>query len=50
MLRGFGDLEAEIMDRLWFWGRPATVREVAWWASVLATPPLPHLPACAPHP
>ncbi|MFD5464676.1 BlaI/MecI/CopY family transcriptional regulator [Kitasatospora sp. NPDC127059] len=28
MLRGFGDLEAEIMDRLWSWGRPATVREV----------------------
>ncbi|GHF54532.1 hypothetical protein GCM10018790_35510 [Kitasatospora xanthocidica] len=28
MLRGFGDLEAEIMDRLWSWDRPATVREV----------------------
>ncbi|MFE7562813.1 BlaI/MecI/CopY family transcriptional regulator [Kitasatospora sp. NPDC057500] len=27
-MRGFGDLEAEIMDRLWSWGRPATVREV----------------------
>jgi predicted transcriptional regulator len=27
-LRGFGDLEAVIMDRLWSWGRPATVREV----------------------
>nr|EIF88317.1 putative BlaI family transcriptional regulator [Streptomyces tsukubensis NRRL18488] len=23
-----GDLEAEIMDRLWNWGRPATAREV----------------------
>ncbi|MFF7989131.1 BlaI/MecI/CopY family transcriptional regulator [Kitasatospora xanthocidica] len=28
MLRGLGDLEAEIMDRLWSWERPATVREV----------------------
>lgn len=28
MLRGFGDLEAEIMDRLWTWGRPATAREI----------------------
>ncbi|WP_406210839.1 BlaI/MecI/CopY family transcriptional regulator [Kitasatospora sp. NBC_01560] len=27
-MRGFGDLEAEIMDRLWTWGRPATAREV----------------------
>ncbi|MGA5817847.1 BlaI/MecI/CopY family transcriptional regulator [Kitasatospora sp. NPDC094028] len=27
-MRGFGELEAEIMDRLWGWGRPATVREV----------------------
>lgn len=27
-MRGFGDLEAVIMDRLWSWGRPATVREV----------------------
>ncbi|MFE7191546.1 BlaI/MecI/CopY family transcriptional regulator [Kitasatospora sp. NPDC057541] len=27
-MRGLGDLEAEIMDRLWSWGRPATTREV----------------------
>ncbi|GAA1240790.1 BlaI/MecI/CopY family transcriptional regulator [Kitasatospora nipponensis] len=27
-MRGFGQLEAEIMERLWEWGRPATVREV----------------------
>ena len=27
-MRGFGDLEAVIMDRLWSWDRPATVREV----------------------
>lgn len=27
-MRRLGDLEAEIMDRLWRWGRPATVREV----------------------
>jgi predicted transcriptional regulator len=27
-VRQLGDLEAEIMDRLWTWGRPATVREV----------------------
>jgi predicted transcriptional regulator len=27
-LRGFGDLEAVIMDRLWSWSRPTTVREV----------------------
>ncbi|MGW4646552.1 BlaI/MecI/CopY family transcriptional regulator [Kitasatospora sp. NPDC004289] len=27
-MRSLGDLEAEIMDRLWRWGRPATVREV----------------------
>ncbi|WP_344439018.1 BlaI/MecI/CopY family transcriptional regulator [Kitasatospora nipponensis] len=27
-MRGFGQLEAEIMERLWDWGRPATVREV----------------------
>ncbi|MEV8098890.1 BlaI/MecI/CopY family transcriptional regulator [Kitasatospora sp. NPDC085879] len=27
-MRGFGQLEAEIMERLWSWGRPATVREV----------------------
>jgi predicted transcriptional regulator len=26
--RGFGDLEAIVMDRLWSWNRPATVREV----------------------
>lgn len=27
-MRAFGDLEAVIMDRLWTWDRPATVREV----------------------
>src|SRR5258705_7030967 len=27
-MRGFGDLEAVIMDRLWTWNRPTTVREV----------------------
>ncbi|MFJ7496363.1 BlaI/MecI/CopY family transcriptional regulator [Streptomyces sp. NPDC097727] len=27
-MRRLGELEAEIMDRLWKWGRPATVREV----------------------
>lgn len=27
-MRGLGDLEAAIMDRLWSWGRPATVRDV----------------------
>ena len=27
-MRGFGDLEAVIMDRLWTWDRPVTVREV----------------------
>ncbi|KDN82047.1 BlaI/MecI/CopY family transcriptional regulator [Kitasatospora cheerisanensis] len=27
-MRRLGDLEAEIMDRLWTWGRPATVREI----------------------
>ncbi|WP_030247252.1 MULTISPECIES: BlaI/MecI/CopY family transcriptional regulator [unclassified Streptomyces] len=27
-MRRLGDLEAEIMDRLWRWGRPATVREI----------------------
>ncbi|MEV7179690.1 BlaI/MecI/CopY family transcriptional regulator [Kitasatospora sp. NPDC093679] len=27
-MRGFGQLETEIMERLWSWGRPATVREV----------------------
>ncbi|MFF0726129.1 BlaI/MecI/CopY family transcriptional regulator [Streptomyces sp. NPDC004134] len=27
-MRRLGDLEAEIMDRLWKWERPATVREV----------------------
>lgn len=27
-MRGFGDLEAVIMDRLWRWGEPATVRDV----------------------
>ncbi|MET9819644.1 MULTISPECIES: BlaI/MecI/CopY family transcriptional regulator [unclassified Streptomyces] len=27
-MRRLGDLEAEIMDRLWRWGQPATVREI----------------------
>lgn len=27
-MRQLGELEAEIMDRLWSWGRPATAREV----------------------
>lgn len=27
-VRGFGDLEAAIMDRLWSWEQPATVREL----------------------
>lgn len=27
-MRGFGELEAVIMGRLWAWNRPATVREV----------------------
>jgi predicted transcriptional regulator len=27
-MRGFGELEAVIMDRLWTWQRPSTVREV----------------------
>ncbi|MFE7588524.1 BlaI/MecI/CopY family transcriptional regulator [Kitasatospora sp. NPDC057512] len=27
-MRRLGELEAEIMDRLWSWGRPATVREL----------------------
>jgi len=27
-VRGFGGLEAVVMDRLWSWRRPATVREV----------------------
>ena len=27
-VRGFGDLEAVVMDRLWTWSRPATVRDV----------------------
>lgn len=27
-MRRLGELEAEIMDRLWQWGRPATVREI----------------------
>ncbi|MEU0170308.1 BlaI/MecI/CopY family transcriptional regulator [Streptomyces iakyrus] len=27
-MRRLGDLEAEIMDRLWRWGRPATVRKI----------------------
>ncbi|PZS03650.1 MAG: CopY family transcriptional regulator [Pseudonocardiales bacterium] len=27
-MRGFGDLESEIMDRLWAWHRLVTVREV----------------------
>ncbi|WP_030277304.1 BlaI/MecI/CopY family transcriptional regulator [Streptomyces sp. NRRL B-24484] len=27
-MRGFGHLEAEIMERLWAWDRPASVREI----------------------
>ena len=27
-VRQLGELEAEIMDRLWAWGRPATARDV----------------------
>lgn len=27
-MRGFGDLEADVMNRLWSRGRPATVRDV----------------------
>ena len=27
-MRRFGDLEAVIMERLWEWGRPATVRDM----------------------
>jgi predicted transcriptional regulator len=27
-MRQFGELEAVIMDRLWDWGRPASVREM----------------------
>ncbi|MFJ7244337.1 BlaI/MecI/CopY family transcriptional regulator [Kitasatospora sp. NPDC098652] len=27
-MRRLGELEAEIMDRLWTWGHPATVREI----------------------
>ncbi|MEU3550847.1 BlaI/MecI/CopY family transcriptional regulator [Streptomyces longwoodensis] len=27
-MRRLGELEAEIMDRLWSWRRPATVREI----------------------
>ena len=27
-MRGLGDLEAVIMDRLWAWNHPATVRDV----------------------
>jgi predicted transcriptional regulator len=27
-VRGFGELEAAVMDRLWSWERPASVREV----------------------
>lgn len=27
-MRGFGELEAVVMDRLWSWDRPTTVREV----------------------
>lgn len=28
VVRQLGELEAEIMDRLWTWGRPATARDV----------------------
>ena len=27
-MREFGELEAVIMDRLWAWGRPTSVREM----------------------
>ena len=27
-MRGFGELEAAVMDRLWSWEQPASVREV----------------------
>jgi predicted transcriptional regulator len=27
-MKAFGDLEAVVMDRLWSWGRPSTVRDV----------------------
>ncbi|ROR43001.1 BlaI/MecI/CopY family transcriptional regulator [Kitasatospora cineracea] len=27
-MRGFGHLEADIMERLWAWNRPASVREI----------------------
>ncbi|WP_432876830.1 BlaI/MecI/CopY family transcriptional regulator [Kribbella sp. CA-245084] len=27
-MRDFGDLEAAVMDRLWTWAKPASVREV----------------------
>ncbi|MCU1658170.1 MAG: Transcriptional regulator, MecI family [Pseudonocardiales bacterium] len=27
-MRGFGELEAKIMDRVWSWEQPATVRDV----------------------
>ncbi len=27
-MRGFGQLEAEIMERLWAWGRPTSARQV----------------------
>jgi predicted transcriptional regulator len=27
-VQGFGDLEAVIMDRIWTWARPVTVRDV----------------------
>jgi predicted transcriptional regulator len=27
-MRGLGELESAVMDRLWRWARPATVREV----------------------
>jgi|SRR6266511_3679163 predicted transcriptional regulator len=28
-MRGLGELESAVMDRLWRWARPTTVREVA---------------------
>jgi predicted transcriptional regulator len=28
VVRGFGELEAVVMDRLWLWNRPTLVREV----------------------
>jgi predicted transcriptional regulator len=40
-MRRLGDLEAEIMDRLWTWDRPATVREVV--DDINKTRPIAHI-------